>query len=130
MEVLGNPDASTDVWYDEQDRPIFVSGASRHWFGQYDDRGLLAKVIAMNADFRVTRITAYEHADRYQAAVIYYCEGDGTCQRVALNSALDAQGQPLEFEKSATAAYSKRFESITEPMRYGLLPYYPIPGGQ
>lgn len=124
-EQLDKPDAWKNVWYGERGEPTLVSSATKHWFGLYDNRGLLSRVVSMDTGFRVTAIAAFEHADGYQAAAIYYCDGQGKCQRTRVVNALDERRQPLELNMSSKAAYSPRFESITAPARIGLAPYYP-----
>lgn len=107
----------------EADRGI----RSWYYYGLYDDRGLLSRVIHFDASMNVMDMTVYENADRYQGAIVYQCDAKGRVRTIRNDFPQDEKGQRVDPSDKSKIFYSFRYEQITSPARAGLAPVYPIP---
>ncbi|MEQ8211659.1 MAG: CsgG/HfaB family protein [Lacipirellulaceae bacterium] len=130
------------IWYDKSSRPILVQNKSVddrkqpnprayffYYWGEYDARGLLSRVLSFDDNLRLRGFIDYEHGDNYQWVTISHYSAEGKLiGSGGPEYPLDSEGVPILPGEDRPIAYSARLEQIKEPMRLGMKPYYPLPG--
>ena len=127
------------VWFDSQGAPILsvqtatnrqtgkVEDHTIRW-GVYGDNKLLHKVLHFDQDLILNSLTVKENGQGYKYTITRSYSSNGKSRSTAREEyALDANGERVQPGEERDVAYSPRLQSILEPTRIGLKPYYPIP---
>ena len=96
-------------------------------FGIYDDRLALSRVIQMDSNLSILRISAFEVLGNYEFVKMHDCDAQGRVVSSIDFAVLDAKGQKVDASEPSKAVYSFHHEEVMAPTRAGLEPYYPPP---
>ena len=114
-------------WYNASGAPVLAAADTWYQFGEYDDRGVLARVTKLKEDFSVDSITVFQNTLDYHSGEVFRCRADGKCYGSTRFQGVDDKGQPVSADAPELIAFSKRYEQVTAPRRIGLMSFYPIP---